>query len=113
MRLSVGKKKGRWKKRERKEQPRANRFKLPSTSHSRFQLETCLFPFSALRGLPCIILVARAPPECSATRRGEGIRVGKGRKRKGFVREGGGLSVNYRRVSYKPSFLLFAFFPVH
>jgi len=34
--------------RERKEQPGANRFKLPSTSHSRFQLETCLFPFWTL-----------------------------------------------------------------
>lgn len=62
MRLSVGKKKGR-ERGGKKEQPRANRFKLPSTSHSRFQLEACLFPFWAFRGLA---LYARAPPECNA-----------------------------------------------
>lgn len=68
MRLPVGKKKGR-ERGEKKEQPRANRFKLPSTSHSRFQLEACLFPFWAFRGLA---LYACAPPECSRTRRGVG-----------------------------------------
>lgn len=73
MRLSVGKKKGR-EGGEKKVQPRANRFKLPSTSHSRFQLEACLFPFWAFRGLA---LYARAPPECSAQREGAGGDAGK------------------------------------
>lgn len=77
MRLSAGKKKGPVERgREKGEQPRANRFKLPSTSHSRFQLGTCLFPFWASEDFRA--LYARAPPECSATRRGGEMRRERG-----------------------------------
>lgn len=87
MRLSVGKKKGH-EGGEKKEQPRANRFKLPSTSHSRFQLEACLFPFWAFRGLA---LYARAPPECSTTKKG-------GRKCRREDGEGGGEREREKRI---------------
>lgn len=99
-----GKKKGR-EGGEKKEQPRANRFKLPSTSHSRFQLEACLFPFWVFRGLA---LYARAPPECNA-RGGEEMRGGRREEREKRDRESG-LSVNYRAASHC-LFLLFASFP--
>lgn len=76
-----GKKKGR-EGGGKKEQPRANRFKLPSTSHSRFQLEACLFPFWVFRGLA---LYARAPPECKK-RGGVAGREDEKREKRGIAR---------------------------
>lgn len=110
MRLSVGEKERTWGRREEAAEPRANRFKLPSTSHSRFQLEACLFPFWVFRGLA---LYARAPPECNARDGGGGeggvMREGGREEREKRDRESG-LSVNYRTAS-QCLFLLFASFP--
>ena len=108
--------------RRKKEQPRANRFKLPSTSHSRFQLEACLFPFWVFRGLA---LYARCATRMQRNKKGAGGDTGEYEKRE---RERGererererereqriaGVDYQWTIEQHPPPLPLICFLPVH